>query len=61
MDITLDDPLQESVKQCMERKCRWSAKTVGISAHPPKDLMGQPLKDGTACTMPSCRAACFYR
>lgn len=60
MDFKMDDATQESMEQCMERCKQWSAKAVGFSAHLPKSLANQPLKGGTACTMASCRAACFY-
>lgn len=60
LDFTVEDSVQESVEQCMERCRRWSTKAVGFSAHLPKGLANQPLKGGSACTMASCRAACFY-
>jgi hypothetical protein len=60
MEFTLDDSAQNSMEQCMERCKQWSAKAIGFVAHLPKGLANQPLKGGSACTMASCRAACFY-
>ena len=60
MDFTVDDSAQDSAEQCMERCRRWSAKAVGFSAHLPKGLANQPLKGGSACSMASCRVACYY-
>ncbi|HEY3399663.1 MAG TPA: hypothetical protein VGK03_03445 [Geothrix sp.] len=60
MDFSVDDTAQESVEQCMERCRRWSIESVGFTAHLPKDFANQPLRGGRACTMASCRAACFY-
>lgn len=59
MDFRVDASAQESMEQCMERCKQWSSQAVGFSAHLPKSLANQPLKGGNACTMPSCRAACF--
>jgi hypothetical protein len=59
MDFTVDASAQESMEQCMERCRQWSAQAVGFSAQLPKSLANQPLKGGNACTMPSCRSACF--
>ena len=59
MDFTMDASTQVSVEQCMERCRQWSAQAVGFAAHLPKSLADQPLKGGNACTMPSCRSACF--
>ena len=59
MDFTVDASAQESMEQCMERCKQWSSQAVGFSAHLPKSLANQPLKGGNACTMPSCRSACF--
>ena len=59
MDFTLDDSAQDSVAQCMERCRQWSTKAVGFSAQLPKSLADQPLKGGRACTMVSCRVACY--
>lgn len=60
LDFTVDDSTQESEEQCKERCRRWSANAVGFSAHLPKGLANQPLKGGHACTMASCRVACFH-
>lgn len=60
MDFTLDASDQGSVEQCMERCKQWSTKAVGFAAHLPNGLANQPLKGGSACTMASCRVACFY-
>lgn len=60
LDFIVDGSVKDSVEQCMERCRRWSTKAVGFSAHLPKGLADQPLKGGTACTMASCRVACFY-
>ena len=59
MDFRVDASAQESMEQCMERCKQWSSQAVGFSAHLPKSLADQPLKGGNACTMPSCRSACF--
>jgi hypothetical protein len=59
MDFTVDASAQESMEKCMERCRQWSAQAVGFSATLPKSLADQPLKGGNACTMPSCRSACF--
>lgn len=59
MDFTVDAAAQESMEQCMERCRKWSSQAVGFPAHLPKSLADQPLKGGNACTMPSCRSACF--
>lgn len=38
---------------------QWSSRTVGFSSTLPKCLTGQSLKGACACTMASCRAACY--
>lgn len=58
MEFTVDD--QEPVEKCMERCRQWSKKSVGFTAHLPKGFSEQTLIGGRACTMASCRAACYY-
>lgn len=56
MDFVVDASTQDFAEQ----SSRWSAKAVGFSAPLPMELVAQSMKGGCACTMESCRVACYH-